>query len=93
MGEYSIGEALQKFLDESRIKGSIQALQIEDVWEEIMGKTIARYTHRISIIDGTLIIETHVGPLKEELVFQREKIKLRVNEALGKNVIKEIIVK
>ena len=93
MGEYSIGDALQKFLDESRIKGSIQALQIEDVWGDIMGKTIARYTEEIKIINDTLFITTHVAPLKQELIFQKEKIKLRVNEALGKKVIKEIVIK
>jgi hypothetical protein len=93
MDEYSIGDAIQKFLEQSRIKGSIQALQIEDVWEEIMGKTIAKYTDSIKIINETLFITTHVGPLKQELIFQREKIKLRVNEALGRNVIKEIIIK
>ena len=93
MGEYSIGDAIQKFLEQSRIKGSIQALQIEDMWEEIMGKTIAKYTEEIRIINDTLFITTHVGPLKQELIFQKEKIKLRVNEALGKNVIKEIVIK
>ena len=93
MGEYSIGDAIQKFLDQSRLKGSIQALQIEDMWEEIMGKTIAKYTEEIGIINDTLFITTHVAPLKQELIFQKEKIKLRVNEALGKNLIKEIIIK
>jgi hypothetical protein len=93
MGEYSIGDAIQKFLEQSRIKGSIQALQIEEIWGEIMGKTIAKYTEEIKIINDTLFITTHVAPLKQELVFQKEKIKLRVNEALGKNVIKEIVIK
>jgi hypothetical protein len=93
MGEYSIGDAIEKFLEQSRIRGSIQALQIGDVWEEIMGKTIARYTEEIKIINDTLFITTHVAPLKQELIFQKEKIKLRVNEALGKKVIKEIVVK
>ena len=93
MGEYSIADAIQKFLEQSRIKGSIQALQIEDMWEEIMGKTIAKYTEEIKIINDTLFITTHVGPLKQELIFQKEKIKLRVNEALGKNLIKEVIIK
>ena len=93
MGEYSIADAIQKFLEQSRIKGSIQALQIEDVWGEIMGKTIAKYTEEIKIINDTLFITTHVAPLKQELVFQKEKIKLRVNEALGQNVISEVIVK
>ena len=93
MGEYSIGDAIQKFLEQSRIKGPIQALQIEEVWGEIMGKTIAKYTEEIRIINDTLFITTHVAPLKQELVFQKEKIKLRVNEALGKNVVKEIVIK
>jgi hypothetical protein len=93
MGEYSIGDAIDKFLEQSRIKGSIQALQIGDVWEDIMGKTIARYTEEIKIINDTLFITTHVAPLKQELIFQKEKIKLRVNEALGKKVIKQIVVK
>jgi hypothetical protein len=33
MGEYSIGDAIEKFLEQSRIRGSIQALQIGDVWK------------------------------------------------------------
>ncbi|HEU5164216.1 MAG TPA: DciA family protein [Chitinophagaceae bacterium] len=47
----------------------------------------------MKIINDTLFITTHVAPLKQELIFQKEKIKLRVNEALGKKVINEIVVK
>lgn len=92
MGEFSISEAMQEFLKSSRIKGGIQALQIEDVWEDIMGKTIARYTDKLQIIGDKLIITTHVAPLKNELVYQKEKIKQRVNEALGEKVVVEVIV-
>lgn len=92
MGEFSIGEAMQEFLNSSRIKGGIQALQIEDVWEAIMGKTIARYTDKLQIIGDKLIITTHVAPLKNELIYQKEKIKQRVNEALKQRVVNEVIV-
>lgn len=92
MGEFSIKEAIQEFLKQSRIKGGIQALQIEDVWEQIMGKTIARYTDKLQIIGDKLIITTTVAPLKHELIYQRDKIKQRVNEALGQNVVNEVIV-
>jgi len=92
MGEYSIGEALKHFLQGSRIKGGIQALQIEDAWEQIMGKTIARYTDKLQIIGDKLIITTNVAPLKNELIYQKEKIKQRVNEALGQRVINEVII-
>ena len=92
MGEYSIGEALKQFLDSSRIKGGIQALQIEDVWEKIVGKTVARYTNKLQIFGDKLIITTDVAPLKQELIYQKEKIKQRINVALGKNTIKEIVI-
>lgn len=93
MGEYSLSQALQQFLKQSRLKGNIQALQIEDVWEELMGKTIAKYTDKIQIINQTLFITTTVAPLKNELMFQKEKIIQRVNEALGERVIKDVVIK
>jgi predicted nucleic acid-binding Zn ribbon protein len=92
MGQYSIGDAIKLYLAQSRLKGAIQVYQIEEVWEKIMGKTIAKYTQNLKIINKTLFITTHVAPLKQELVYQKEKIKLRVNEALGEKVIEEIVI-
>jgi len=93
MGEYSLGDALRKFLDQSRLKGSIQALQIEEVWEQIMGKTVARYTDKIQIHGHTLYIDTTIAPLRQELLYQKETILRRVNEALGEVVIKEVVIR
>ena len=75
------------------MKGNIQAFQITDVWEELMGKTIARYTDSIQIINHTLFISTSVAPLKNELLYQKEKIIQRVNDALGDNVIKDVVIR
>jgi hypothetical protein len=86
-------DAIQQFLKQSRLKGGIQALQIEDIWENIMGKTIAKYTDKIQIINNTLFISTQVGPLKNELLYQKDKIIERVNEALGEKIIKEVMIK
>ncbi len=93
MGEYSMQDALQQFLKRSRLKSGLQAAQIEDLWENIMGKTIAKYTDKIQIINHTLFITTAIAQLKNELLFQKEKIKERVNEALGENVIREVVIK
>lgn len=93
MSEITLGEALKKFLNKSKLKGGIQALQIEDAWERIMGKTIAKYTDKIEIFNQTLYISSSVGPLKNELLYQKEKIIILVNEALGENVISNVIIK
>lgn len=93
MGEYSMQDALKQFLKQSRLKSSIQALQIEEIWEHIMGKTIAKYTDKIQIINHTLFISTQVAPLKNELLYQKDKIIERVNEALGEKTIREVVIK
>ncbi len=90
MSEISIGDAIKAFLRKSRLRTGIQALQIEEVWAKLMGKTIARYTDKIEIINRTLFIRTTVGPLKQELMYQKEQIIERVNEALGEKVINDV---
>ncbi|MGN6248782.1 MAG: DUF721 domain-containing protein [Ginsengibacter sp.] len=91
--EISIGDALKEFLNKSRLKSGVQAMQVKDVWEKIMGRTIANYTDKIEIINSTLYIYTSVAPLKNELIYQKPKIMERVNEALGEKVIKEVVIK
>lgn len=93
MGEISLQDAIQEFLKKSRLKNGIQAMQIEEIWEALMGKTIAKYTDKIQIINSTLFITTTVAPLKNELLYQKEKIIARVNEALGEKLVKEVIIK
>jgi predicted nucleic acid-binding Zn ribbon protein len=88
----SLGDAVKKFLETSRIKNQIQSLSIEDHWEKIMGKTIANYTDKIEIRNKTLFIYTTVAPLKNELVFQKDLIIQRVNEQIGAGLITEVVV-
>ncbi|MEQ1554043.1 MAG: DUF721 domain-containing protein [Ferruginibacter sp.] len=93
MAEVSLGEALQLFLQKSRLKSGIQAVQIEEIWEKIMGKTVAKYTDKIQIIGSKLFVTTTVAPLRNELLYQKDKIIQLVNEALKENVIKEVVIK
>lgn len=84
---------MRKFLQGSQLKGSIQALQIEEIWEQLMGKTVARYTDRIRIHGQTLYIETAIAPLRQELLFQKDVIVQRVNEALGEKIVSEVVIR
>ncbi len=93
MGEMSLQDAMQQFLRNSKFRTYIQAIQVEEVWEQIMGKTVAKYTDKIQIIGSTLFISTTVAPLKNELLYQKDTIIQRVNDSFGENVIKEVVIK
>ena len=93
MGEYSLQDAMQHYLNNSRLKTGMQSVRIEAAWESIMGKTVARYTEKVQIAGSTLFVTTNVAPLKNELLFRKQTIIDRVNEALGGNIITELVIR
>lgn len=93
MAQLNLGDAMKQFIEKSKLKNGIRAVQIESVWEEVMGKTIAKYTDKIEVINQTLFIQTAVGPLKNELVYQKDKIIERINEAMGEKYILNVVIR
>lgn len=93
MAQLHIGDAIKGFLEKSSLKNGVRAVQIESLWEELMGKTISKYTDKIQIINKTLYIYTSVGPLKQELLYQKSIIIERINEVMGDKVISEVVVR
>ncbi|MBM3158962.1 MAG: DUF721 domain-containing protein [Bacteroidota bacterium] len=92
MSTYSLAQALQLYLKESRVGDQLQAFQIQDAWETLVGKTIARYTDSVRLQGDKLFIHTQVGPLRNELQFQRTTILQKVNEWLGSPIVREVII-
>lgn len=93
MAQLNLGDAMKQFIEKSKLKNGIRAVQIESVWEEVMGKTIAKYTDKIEVINQTLFINTAVGPLKNELLYQKDMIIKRINETIGEKFIREVVIR
>jgi predicted nucleic acid-binding Zn ribbon protein len=75
------------------MKPRLTEVRIQENWEKLMGKTIARYTQSIQLIDHNLIVTTTVAPLKQELTYSKDKIIKLVNEMLGENIVKEVMIR
>ncbi|MFT4203650.1 MAG: DciA family protein [Chitinophagaceae bacterium] len=84
---------MKKFLEKSKLRNGIRAAQIDEVWEKIMGKTIAKYTDKIEIVQQTLFIHTTIAPLKQEIQFQKQQIIQRINEEFQETIVKDVVVK
>ena len=92
MATVNLGEALQNFMHQSKLRNGLRAAQIEEIWEQLMGTTIAKYTEQIKIIGDKLYITSHHAALKNELAFQKELIVERVNEAMGETIVKDVVI-
>ncbi|HEY0273708.1 MAG TPA: DUF721 domain-containing protein, partial [Chitinophaga sp.] len=86
-------DALRDYINKSRMKPRLTEVRIQENWEQLMGKTIARYTQHIQLIDGKLIITSNVAPLKQELNYSKDRIIQLVNEMLGEMAVHEVIIK
>jgi predicted nucleic acid-binding Zn ribbon protein len=68
-------------------------LRMRDEWEQIVGKTIAKYTRSISLNGKILSIYSDVGPLKQELMLGKDQLIVRINEYFEDKVVEDIIIK
>lgn len=92
-GTITMGDALKDFMNKSRMKPRLNEVRIKENWEQIMGKTISRYTENVQLIDGKLLISTSVAPLKQELSYSKDKIIKLVNDMLGEPVVREVVIR
>lgn len=93
MAQYSIGEALNLLLEKSKWKHRVHELRMQQEWEQIVGKTIARYTRNILLNGNVLTIFTDVAALKQELYYGKQQLIATVNEYFNERVVRDIIVK
>lgn len=93
MPTYSIGEALSLLLEKSKWKPKVNELRMRNEWEQITGKTIARYTRNINLHEKKLTIYTDVAALKQELLLGKDALIATINKYFGESVVNEIQVR
>ena len=85
-----ISEVLSEIISQKHIRVGIDKIRIQEAWRTVMGKNIEKYTSNITYKKGILSVKLKSSVLKEELFFEKEKVKRLLNENLGKKYIKEI---
>jgi len=63
------------------------------LWPEVVGPTVATRAMPLRIIKGTLTVVVSSGPWKQELGFLKGMMKDKLNDRLGAEVVKEIVLK
>ena len=87
----SISDVLRSYTKENKLDRKLTELDLIKSWESVMGKTVARYTGNLYIQNNTLFVETTSPIVRNELLMMKEEIRLRLNEVVGVELIKQII--
>lgn len=89
----SLGDALTEWLRLSGHGARMEDARAETAWKEVMGEAVARKTRYIRVKDGVMVIELDSAPMKEEFLMARTRIREIMNEHLGKEAIREVIIR
>lgn len=93
MGQYSVGDAIKLLMQKSGWKPKVTELQLRENWEEIVGKTVAKYTREIHLHGSKLMIYTDVAPLKQELNMAKDQLIKNINEYMKETVVIDIVIR
>ena len=88
----SLGEVIDRMLDVYRLRSGLTELSIQSDWPKIAGPAIASRTDEVILRGSKLIIRLNSPALRQELHYQREQIKDNVNQFIGRNTVKEILL-
>lgn len=88
-----ISDVLKGFIEANNLQKGMDAVNVRDAWKSLMGPGVNNYTNEIMLKNGTLYVQLTSAVLREELSYGRAKIVTMINEELGREVVKEVILR
>lgn len=89
----TLKDALQRFSNDRQFKTKLRQAKINSLWPELMGSTIANYTSEIVVRNRILYLRINSSSLKQELTYGKDKILNLINEELGEEFLKDVIIR
>ena len=86
-----ISNLLQRYLREAGLESPLDEYRLIQSWEAVLGQGIARYTGRMFIKNQTLHVHLTSTALRQDLQMARKSLVHRLNEAVGAQVIADIV--
>ena len=91
--EQKIGDVLKGMVDSPKWKDKLNETKIRETWKSKMGTTINHHTKEIKFRNEKLFISIESSSLKQELTYERDKIKEMMNKELGGEYIKDVMIR
>lgn len=91
--QLSITDILKQFVDTNKLQPGLDKVNVQDAWATMMGNGVNNYTTAIQLERDTLYVQLSSSVLREELSYGTEKIITMLNESLGKEIIKKLVLR
>lgn len=88
--ENTISEVLKMFVEKNKLQTGMDKIVAEQTWKEVMGSGVMSYTQKVELHGKTLHVFLTSSVLREELSYGKQKIIQMINEAVNRELIKDL---
>ena len=89
----SISDALKEFVETNKLEKGLDKVNVADAWVKLMGNGVNNYTTGVHLERNTLYIQLSSSVLREELSYGKQKIITMLNDEIGKEIVKKLILR
>ena len=86
----SIKELVLQALREQGLETPLQQKRLVELWPQVAGPVVARYTMNTYIYNQTLYVRLSNPSLRSDLSMMRQELVTKLNDAVGEQVITDI---
>jgi hypothetical protein len=88
-----ISDLLRQFIKENKLENGIDNVRIKEIWSDITGVYISKATTQIYVSNQSLFVSVNSSILRNEIMLIKSQLVQKINEQLGRQYIKEIILR
>lgn len=91
--EIPLKDLIHQVVDQQHLRPGLLEARIIAEWTQMVGEHIAKYTSKIQVRKGVLMLEITSPALRNELMYQRKLIAERVNKELNCDFISDVEIR
>ena len=88
----SLKDLMGSVIKENNLEKGMKKINIQESWSSLMGNGVATYTDKVELKGSTLFVKLSSSVLREELSYGKDKKKDMMNDALGGQEIKKVML-
>lgn len=88
-----ISDILKEFVEANNLQSGLDKVNIREAWTNMMGNGVNNYTTDVKLDRDTLYVSLTSSVLREELSYGKQKIIDMLNESVGKDVVKKLVLR
>lgn len=91
--ENTISDVLKEFVTTYKLHDGIVKVDVKTAWFKLMGNGVVNYTEEVVLKNNTLYVKLTSAVLRDELAYGKEKIIKMINQEIGEEVVKALVLR